>query len=52
MTRFGCHAASIRRWHGITILRLDEMAALWLPRISRMGILTTNLAWCFEDDYI
>jgi len=44
--------ASTGRWHAITILRLEEMAALWFPRISRMGILTTNLAWRFEDDHI
>jgi len=31
---------------------VDEMAALWFPRVSRIGILTTNLAWCFEDDLI
>ena len=49
---FASLAASIRRWHGITILRLDEMAALWFPRISRMRIHTTNLVWCFEDDHL
>jgi len=52
IARFACLPGSFRRWHGITILRLDEMAALWFPRISRMLILTTNLAWCFEDDHI
>jgi len=40
---------AIRRRNRITILRLDEMAALWFPRISHMGILTTNLAWSFEQ---
>ena len=37
MARFACLADSIRSRHGITILRLDEMAVLWLPRISRMA---------------
>jgi hypothetical protein len=43
---------AIRRRNLITILRRDEMAALWFPRISRMGIPTTNLAWRFGDDHI
>ena len=37
MARFACLADLIRSRHGITILRLDEMAVLWLPRISRMA---------------
>jgi hypothetical protein len=30
----------------------NKMAALWFPRMSRIGILTTNLVWCIEDDHI
>ena len=37
MARFACLADSIRSRHGITILRHDEMAVLWLPRISHMA---------------
>jgi hypothetical protein len=37
MARFACLADLIRSRHGIMILRHNEMAALWLPRISRMA---------------
>ena len=41
IARFG----SIRRWHGITILCLDEMAARWFPRISRMACFGSIRRW-------